>query len=118
MKLPPLTVTWKECEEAWEAAGERTPIGKMYSAVDLLEGGQLQEQFFLERLVYDPKVDVLHLRFRYDYEVDTERITKPMHLLRWVAHLSEKTWMNATFLGEFIKKVCEIKGWDLYRGRD
>jgi hypothetical protein len=95
-------------------------FGKVYSAGDLPDSpaGPLEEQFFRERLVYDSKIDVLHLRFRYDYEVDTERITKPMHLLRWVAHLTEKTWMNATFLGEFIKKVCEIKGWDLYRGYD
>jgi hypothetical protein len=61
------------------------------------------EQFFYERF---PTRDVLHLRFRSDYEVDSQSITKPMHLLRWVTHLSEKTWMNATFIGEFIRKVC------------
>jgi hypothetical protein len=82
MKLPPLTVTWKEVEEAWDATGEKLPLGKIYRLLDFLDSpaGPLEEQFFAERLVYDSKLDVLYVRFRYDYEVDLERITKPMHL--------------------------------------
>ena len=111
-KLPPLTVTWAQCEAAWDA------LGPSFSPGDLLacEAGKLEEQFFRERLVYDPNLDVLHVRFDYDYEVDTEEITRPLHLLRWTAHLAGKTWMNATFIHEFIEKVCAVKGWDLHRG--
>ena len=117
-RLPPLTVTWKQVKEAWDATCERTPFGKTYRLLDLLDSpaGPLEEQFFRERLVYDSKSDVLHVRFRYDYEVDTESITEPIHLLRWAVHFTEKTWMNAIFIGEFIKKVCAVKGWDLYCG--
>ena len=31
-----------------------------------------------------------------------------------VESLAEKNWMEAIFIREFIKKVCAIKGWDLY----
>jgi hypothetical protein len=75
-----------------------------------------ERQFFHERLVYDSKCDVIHIRLAGDYEVYLGDITRPMHLLSWVTHLAEKTWMNATFIGEFVKKVCLIKGWDLYHG--
>ena len=116
IELPALTVTWKQVQDAWDATGETGPLGKVYRLSDFIDSpaGSLEDQFFRERLVYDPNLDVLHVRFRYDYEVDLERITKPLHLLRWVAHLAEKTWMNAQFLHEFITRVCAIKGWDLY----
>jgi hypothetical protein len=115
-QFPPLTVTWKQCEDAWDATGKQTPLGKIYTAGDLIDSpaGPLEEAFFRERLVYDPELDVLHVRFFYDYEVDTERITEPIHLLRWVLHLCGKTWMNMHFIKEFAKKVCAIKGWNPY----
>jgi hypothetical protein len=109
-QLPPLTVTWKQCEEAWAS------LGSTFSAIALVEceGGKLDDRFFAERLVYDPNLDVLHVRFFHDYEVDTQGITEPMHLVRWVLHFCGKTWMNVQFIDEFIKKVCAIKGWNPY----
>jgi hypothetical protein len=109
--LPPLTLSWQEIQSAWNALGN--PWSPLDPKAD--HASNLEEQFFAERLVYNPDLDVLHLRFSYDYEIDTQRIKNPMHLLRWISHLSEKTWMNTTFLDAVIKKVCTIKKWNLYQ---
>jgi hypothetical protein len=108
-KFPPLTVEWADYERASEELD-----GKAMSLADprFTKVCRLYDQFFKERLVYEPGLDVLHLRFAYDYEVDTEAITEPMHLVRWVLHLTGKRWMAGPFAHKFIEKVCEIKGWN------
>ncbi len=47
----------------------------------------------------------------YPYHIDLARIKSKADLLGWVLHLCNKTWMNTEYLGEFIKRVCMIKGW-------
>lgn len=110
----PLTIEWSDIERLFEKF-----VGPelWFSPVDYLdsgacEAGMLEEQFFKERLVYDPSLDVLHVRYRYDYEVDTEKIREPIHLVRWTLHLLGKSWMSTRFVEEFVRKVCEIKGWN------
>jgi hypothetical protein len=85
----------------------------LYTMAELEEQYIKERQFFRERFAYDSKRDVIHLFFADDYEVDLSEMMEPLDLLRCVAHLTEKNWMKAIFVCEFVKKVCEIKGWDL-----
>jgi hypothetical protein len=63
---------------------------------------------------FNPKNNTLVIDAAYPYEIDLDRVKHPMSLVRWVAHLSEKTWMDTGLINEFILRVCAIKGWDPY----
>jgi hypothetical protein len=49
------------------------------------------------------------------YLFELARIPTPLHLLQWVHHLSEKTWMDRERIHEFIGKVAAYQGWELER---
>ena len=53
----------------------------------------------------------------YDYDIEMSRIDTPLSLLHWVTHLAEKEWEDTTpeRIGLFVEKVCQKKGWDLWR---
>ena len=48
------------------------------------------------------------------YEIQLHQIDTHEKLLRWIFHLSQKTWVTATV----IRRLCEIaadqNGWNLY----
>ena len=48
------------------------------------------------------------------YEIELHQIDSHEKLLRWIFHLSQKTWVTATL----IRRLCEIaaaqNGWNLY----
>ena len=48
------------------------------------------------------------------YEIESHQINTHEKLLKWVFHLSQKTWVSA----ELIRRLCEIaaskNGWNLY----
>ena len=114
-RLPKPTITWKQVEQRradFEAAHAAPFGGQVYQLLDLLNYDDGSETYFKERLVYDPDLNVLHLNFRYDYEVDLDRIKTPLALIGWARHLSGKNWMRSRdHIDEFLKVVCEIKGW-------
>lgn len=55
------------------------------------------------------------LRWRYDYEIELQRIREPIHLVAWMLHLNEKNWITENRLRLFAEAVCKVKGWDAYR---
>lgn len=54
------------------------------------------------------------LNWLYPYDIALDRIPDPLALLRWTAHLAEKTWMNSHRLSLFIEAVAARKGWKLH----
>jgi len=46
-----------------------------------------------------------------DYPIAADRITRPINLVQWIYHLSNKPWMGHGQLKNFIAVVCEAKGW-------
>ena len=81
-----------------------------FSMAELEEQYIAERKFYREHLVHDPKRDVLHLLFACDYEVPLGEITEPLHLLRWVAHLAEKNWMEATLIRELTQEGSRDQG--------
>ena len=52
------------------------------------------------------------IKIDYPYHIELSRIRDKGDLLGWALHLCHKRWMNTEFLGEFIERVCAIKGWN------
>jgi len=52
----------------------------------------------------------------YSYPLALDRITSPLHLLQWIAHLGEKEWEEMTpwRIRRFIECVCNEKQWNLW----
>lgn len=111
-KLPPITLEWDEVKSREKLMGERFGIAMKLS--QLSEYCEPREQYYRERIVYVRSNNVLHLRLKYDYEVDLDRIKTPANLLNWVAHLAEKTWMSSEAIRRFIQAVAEIKGFNIH----
>jgi len=63
---------------------------------------------------HDKKLGCITINVAYPYRIELNRITDPESVLRWVHHLTEKTWMTTELVHEFIERVYDIKGWKLY----
>jgi hypothetical protein len=74
----------------------------------------LTDEFFRQRIVYVRGNHTLVLRFRYDYDIDLNRIPSESQLLRWVLRMTEKTWMNSRYLHHFILAVADIKNFRVH----
>ena len=64
---------------------------------------------------YDHRHDVLTINKAYPYHIGLYRITDFKALIKWTLHLSEKNWADTDLISEFIKRVCAIKEWELYK---
>jgi hypothetical protein len=116
--LPPLTVTSERLEKAHNEifGGENDEIRAVSpSAFTNSKWSKLFEQFYRERIVYVRNLNVLLLRFQYDYEVDLDRIKSEAALLNWTLHLCDKTWMTTERIHFFIETVAAIKKFDVHR---
>ena len=49
------------------------------------------------------------------YHIELSRIPDHAGLLEWTHHLTGKDWMTGELVHEFIQRICEIKGWNLYK---
>jgi len=49
------------------------------------------------------------------YHIELSRIPDHAGLLEWIHHLTGKDWMTGELVNYFIKRIYEIKGWNLYR---
>jgi len=49
------------------------------------------------------------------YEIDLDRIQKPLDLVRWLHHMNDKVWFTALHNTMLIEAVCRTKGWKLHR---
>ena len=56
-----------------------------------------------------PSVDLLY--GGYPYEITLDRIKTPQHVLAWVHHLSEKTWMTPNRIAIFIERCAKANRW-------
>jgi hypothetical protein len=115
--LPRLTVTQAWLDEVHkEIFGEENEI-RLVSASAYTDSNwtRLFDQFYRERIVYVRDVNVLLLRFQYDYEIDLDRIKSEAALLNWTLHLCEKTWMTTERLHFFIEAVAQIKKFNVHR---
>jgi hypothetical protein len=111
-ELPPIALSLEEVKERERLMGEQ--FGFAMNGSQLEEYCKPREEYYRERIVYARSNNVLHLRFKYDYDVDLDRIKTPANLLNWVAHLAEKTWMSGESIRRFIQALAEIKGFNIY----
>jgi hypothetical protein len=63
---------------------------------------------------HDKERGYITINVLYPYDIQLTRISDSESLLQWVSHLSGKTWMTRELIREFIRRVCEIKGWNIY----
>jgi hypothetical protein len=80
----------------------------------ILEYGKAIEEKMNSIFTHDQKLGLIIINAKYPYEIELSRIPDQVALLRWVAHLLEKNWMTTQLTKEFMRRVCEIKGWSLY----
>jgi len=66
---------------------------------------------------YDAKLGYVSVRDDYgnDYDIELTRIPDIEALMHWIHHLTKKPWMDGDRVHELIKRVYEIKGWNIYR---
>jgi hypothetical protein len=114
--LPPLTVAQEILEKAHNEifGGENEIRAVPPSAFTDSNWSRLCEQFYRERVVYVRNLNVLLLRFQYDYEVDLDRIKSEAALLNRTLHLCEKTWMTTERFHFFIEAVAAIKKFNIH----
>lgn len=63
---------------------------------------------------HDKEYGYITINALYPYDIQLSRIQDRESLLQWVSHLSGKTWMTRELIREFIRRVCEIKGWNIH----
>lgn len=63
----------------------------------------------LRRLVYIQN-DTVVLNVRYEYVIELDRCSTPELILKWVRHLSRKTWTTTEIMQRFIDVVCSHHG--------
>ena len=62
--------------------------------------------------IHDKKLNYITINIMYEYDIALRRISDFQELMVWTYHLAGKGWMETKHIKEFIKRVCEIKGWD------
>lgn len=60
--------------------------------------------------VEDGQILLLTVAGGYQYPVDLDRAATPEAILRWVAHLAEKNWVDSRLLGDFVIIACNQIG--------
>jgi hypothetical protein len=110
-QLPVLTLTQEDVDAAHDETFGTDDDPKSVSLMAFVdsEWADLLEEFYRQRIVYVRSNEVMLLRFRYDYEVDLDRINTERDLLAWTLHLCGKTWMNTERVSRFSKAVAVIK---------
>lgn len=68
-------------------------------------------------VTYNKNIDaiVLLTPTNHEYTIELNRINTKGEIVSWVHHLSEKSWVTTLMIGDFIKKVCEVKKWNPYK---
>ena len=46
----------------------------------------------------------------HDYWIEKSRLSNDKKVLGWVVHLSEKTWVDAQALGDFVRMAQKTRG--------
>lgn len=100
--------------ELAEAYNDPTTDGlpKIQSFNEMCVSGDRQQKAS-EALVYVEN-GVLYVRGPYDYPIELSRIRTHTHLLSWVYHLLEKTWVTTHHVARLIEVVAELRNIDLH----
>lgn len=99
---------------ALEGCAPKAKIERIcFDEIDLLP----TQPIFMEAGKEGDGFETLHIYWGgYDYSIDLDRISRPLHLIQWVMHLIEKDWPLTTphRLQVFIQFVALAKGWDIH----
>lgn len=92
--------------------GPSPAVIKTYTADELADWIPEDDYFRFD----EPSQSYLVYWGGYEYAVDLDRITSPLALLGWVAHLGEKKWelSSSSQIARFVTSVCNRRGWDLW----
>jgi hypothetical protein len=115
--LPPLTISQEWSDEAYEevfGGEDEIRLVSVSSSADS-NWARLFDQFYSQRIVHVLNINVLLLRFEYDYEIDLHEINSKAALLNWVLHLTEKVWITTQRLHFIIEAIADIKGFNVHR---
>jgi hypothetical protein len=104
-----------EDKELLMAAVQGPKSIKVLSLDQLEEEARKHEEQMDRNFEYDARLGYLTIHVAYPYHIELRRIPDLEGLVPWVEHLSGKGWMTADLIREFIRRVCFIKGWKLYR---
>lgn len=85
---------------------------KIYSGEDLLNEYNAHREKMNKS--FKVRKDGIEIKIRYPYFIEWSRISTKDMLLKWVFHLSEKSWMDIEYLREFIDRVCKYNNWNVY----
>ncbi len=64
---------------------------------------------------HNEKLGCITINAAYPYHIELSRIPDPEALVHWLDHLTGKWWMTTEIVREFIRRVYQIKGWDIHR---
>ena len=64
---------------------------------------------------HDENLGYITINAAYPYHIELARIPDFEGLVHWIEHLTGKSWMTSELVGEFIRRVYAIKGWDLHQ---
>ncbi len=60
--------------------------------------------------VVDGTVHIVTSRGMLDYEFEADRCKTAVDIIRWLRHLSAKTWFTSRHAVAFIDEMCELRG--------
>ena len=91
------------------------PLSFLPMNLDELRAAAEKEQAKMDAIFqHDEECGYITINAMYPYEIQLSRIPDRESLLQWVSHLSGKTWMTRELIREFIRRVGEIKGWNIH----
>jgi len=112
--MPTVTIDGKELARSQQRLDKRMRGGIHFGDPAWETHIDLSKRYYRERLVYLTNVEVLMVRFSYNYEVDLDRVHNERDLLSWTLHFTTKTWMTTRRLHYFIEAVASIKHLSIY----
>lgn len=91
---------------------QKTP--KPISGEELREIAEETEKNLRKQVRYLKSYNIIRIDLDYPYEIDMRRVKTKSDVLKWVLHLSGKTWMTFPALERFIELACRVNGLDPY----
>jgi hypothetical protein len=110
--LPELAITQEQLDTL-----DREVFGDGFSPAAVMQSEflDLKKNFYRQRIVRVRSNETLLVRFRYDYEIDLDKIDTEADLLIWLRHLCGKNWMTIERLRYVMDAIAAIKGFDLHK---
>lgn len=115
--LPDLTITQERLDALAREVFGKEESGNGFSPAAVIQSGflDLTNNYYRQRIVRVRSNETLLVRFRYDYEIDLDKIDTEADLLIWLRHLCGKNWMTIERLRYVMDAIAAIKGFDLHK---